>query len=220
MLIIVIVVLCFIGVYFFNTYLTPLVKRTRSQYLKILVDLMEGTVGSVDGQTGSYLLTFIYKGQEFHYEDVLVKGINGYSNRAYLRVKSAGHLFLSLHEDSSISKKNSWSNSAVRTLNMSDLQAGDLYCDLKRMKVMTNDSDQASHLLGQNKIIRILSHFKNRDSRGLESLALRIRDGEVILEFQERAGYRPNLLDLHNDPHRLEDIVHHCFVLVKALEVQ
>lgn len=218
---IILVVLLIVGIIILNK--EPSTKeKTREEFLEELTHFLEGKLEPLEGQDNAFRIIFQFEGVDFMFEDVEAAGFGGTNYKGYLKTKTGRNLDLNFTEVHGKVKIKS------DILIASEIKDEPLRKDLKvslpkalqGLKVFTNDPETLNKLFEDQKFVRVLSKFKNEDSRRHPFVSLKIEQGEVILEFHTNALFRPSYVQLHNDVPSIENQLNQLLVVVKTLNKQ
>ena len=84
--------------------------------------------------------------------------------------------------------------------------------------VYTNNAILIDKFIQDEKVLRLLERYINVDSHGYRSLPFRIQDGVIMLEFQNRTEFKPNLIGLRNNLHSIEDRLDEVTLLYNSIK--
>ena len=87
------------------------------------------------------------------------------------------------------------------------------------LKPFTNYPVRTNEMLKDKKIASFFCELKNIDSRGCPSIALKIIDGVISLEFYSSKMFKPSLDVLKNDIASIENYLEKMLTIVKKLDV-
>ncbi len=218
-IIIIFIMACIIGIIFLNLQTTTDPQKTRNDYLKEIIRIMEGRSMTIPAYEDSYKILFTFKSEQFEYDDIISKIGNKIIHRGYLRVKTLSNLSLSFNEKT---REKFFNKDVVsQIIKPGELSGGRVKLNipkaLREFDIVTNSIFAANAFFQDKKVINILREFKNIDTRGWKHMAIRIKNGEVVLEFNPQTGFKPNLATLRSDPHIIEDNAKKLLVLVARL---
>lgn len=168
--------------------------QTREQFLHSLAKFLEGTLRPLAGQPDGFAIDFTFEGRRFIYEDLLDRGFQGDQRKGYLKTR--------VHDDFTIYFTEKPRSTTIKTsvIIASQIPNEPMRTDatvvvpaaLKGLDVQTNNNRLANKLLADHKVVEVLRGFYNVDSRGFPSMAWKILEGTMILEFHPAQGREPN----------------------------
>lgn len=183
-------------------------EESREQFLKDMVDFLEGTLETSGEHDASSRISFNYEGSDFVFEDIEMTGFKDVTFKGYLRLQTKTKLTLSFLEKK---QKGFKSGSSFRTSHSDNrsLKSEDIVLPkgLDMMSVTTNAPEKVSLLLKDRQVVKILKKFKNKVSRGFETISLKVTNGMLILEFEEIDTFNPSLSKLRKKPESIEAYV-------------
>ncbi|VAX35590.1 hypothetical protein MNBD_UNCLBAC01-1901 [hydrothermal vent metagenome] len=216
--IVVTIIILVVGIVFLGAQ-SPIQKKTRHKFLAKFANFTEGKAKEIEGRANSFCVQFAFEGQDFVFEDIEETGFSGFINKGYLKVKTKSALTLHFMEKEG--------RMGIRSdiIKMSDVEKVDVEKErlklpktLDVMQIFTNDVKMVNALLAEERVAKIFTHFKNKDSRGAPFLALKVTNGEVILEFcSKEASSNPALSSLHDNISLMETYADQLLVVTKKL---
>ena len=221
MAIVIILVMFFIvGIVLLNLKPAENDEQARKSFLKDLAEVMESKLVPLAAYDDSYSISFTYKDLQFVYEDIVSDVGQKRLHRSFLRLQTPSQLSLSFNERANESEFNKdIVGGLLKTAEKARPEQSklDLPKLFEQFNVITDDINATNTFLNDRKVLRIIKEFKNTDTRGWANMAIRLKDGEIILSFSTQPGHNPSLSQLRNDPHILEDYAKRLFVLAQIL---
>ena len=200
---------------------SPLVRKTREQFLQELAHFLEGTLESIAGEAGesSFRIRFQYDGQECVYEDLEKQGFKRKVYEAYLKTKTPSKLTLTFTEKERSMKitTNIFIVSEIQTQYVDQQVRLEVPQYLKDMNVFTNDPNEVNKILEDNKTAAVLRKFKNVDPRGYPFLSIGILEGVVVLVFHSSRTCEPNIANLRSDIPSIDSYLEKLMPIVRKL---
>lgn len=195
-------------------------KQTDGQFQQSLAKFLEGKLKALPDQPDGFQIEFQFKGYSFVYEDVPDRGFAQEARKAYLKINMGTNFTLYFTEKPR--------STTIRTDLIIASQIPDeliqedarvrVPAPLKGLNVHTNDPSLANRLFASEKMLDILLQFRNADSRGYPSMALRMMEGALILEYHSAEGKIPNYRAMRGDLHSLEDHFEDLITLARFLK--
>ena len=194
-------------------------QRGRENFLEALAVFMESKVKAIEGREHDFRVDFRFEGGDYTFDDVEETGFSGKLNKAYLKAKINNNFVLSFTE------KEIRRTITTEIFKASDIEEGKTTKEVKveipkvlqNFNVHTNNPKLTSYFLNDPKVVGIFASFKNLDARGYSSMALKILNKEVMLEFNTLPGYHPNLSLLRTNVSSIEEYLDQLAVLVKFI---
>lgn len=217
-----IVILIIVGIILLSNQ-SPVKKKTRESFLKELADFIGGEYTEIPNREGDFQVSFHFEGHDFVFEDVLVKGFQESLNKAYLKVQTPAKLSLSFmaKEKSMRVKSDILIISEVHEEERKGFKAVDV-CQpkgLEKLQIHTDNPRAINELFADNKVLKVFKKFQNIDNRGSHSVALNIKEGELVLEFHENDNsFSPNLDALRSNVSYIEDYCEQMLVIINKLK--
>jgi hypothetical protein len=216
---IVIMVCCVAG---FIVFYYPTKKETisRPDFLEKLRQFMEGRLDPIPESPNAFRITFTFQKRPFVYEDIFMPGFKGMVNKGYLKLQTNSMFTMTLSEKK---EKKLIQPDIVMMSNVTEIEDPvtrnvSIPEALKEFRVHASDSDKATRIFRDGKIAKIFVEFKNMDTRGYPISAVRIVDGQLILEFNPSARFNPNLIALYRDVAVIEDFANKLILLADKIE--
>lgn len=216
--IIIIVMACIIGIVVLNLKPEKSSEEKRADFLEKAASFMEGAKTPIPGYKDSYAIAYNYQGHQCVYEDYIDRLTHVAFNRSFLKIHTNSNITLKFNEKvrESALDKNSLRN-ILRPANSVSKKKINVPSEFEAFDVSTNDRNRLSDFFENKKICAFLRSFIVTDERGYSQMALSIREGDIVLEFNTRFGYLPNLVDLQNNPHSLENYTKKLLILANFL---
>ena len=200
---------------------SPAKDRTREHFLKELAEFVEAKVEPTPGREDSFHCDFQFEGQPFSFEDLKESGFGNTlpRNKVYLKLKTTSRLNMTFSErEQKAVKGHIIMASQIPEREATEYVNVHVPSALKEFNIHTNLPAKANEFLGDGQVVSILAEFKNVNERGFSSLAIRILDGLISLEFYPSAALRPSLAKLYANTSSLEHYFHKLIVLKQKLE--
>ncbi len=213
-----IVILLALIIYF--TMNTPMGIKQRTKYLESMAHLFESKLEPVLGAENSYRMNFNYHGNECSYEEIEVQTSKSISHCGFLKVRTPSRLSLSFTERARTQIRSNvqsledvaasmWGTSAERVTLPKHLQDFHVY---------TNNTTIANKFLKDEKVIKIFTAYRNRDSRGHPVMSLEIVEGVISLEFHTPGELTPSIIDLQHNVTAAETYLQELLIIAEALK--
>jgi hypothetical protein len=217
--IIIMVVCCVAGIIVFKSP-SKIRQRPRPEFLESVRKIMEGRLEQIPGSDDGYKMSFTFQGREFVFEDIFMPGFQGKVNRAYLKVQTNSVFTMTLSEKKGRGTIRSDIFMVSRVSDVDDpvMRNVQIPETLREFRVHSNDNLKATQIFNDGKMAKIFADFKNMDSRGYPISALRIVDGQLILEFHADPRFRPSLAELNNNAASIEDYANRLSLLARKIE--
>ena len=199
-------------------------RQTGEQFQKSLEKFLEGKSrllpGHLPDAQEAFQIEFQFKGQPFLYEDVPDRGFAQEARKAYLKTGTDTDFTLYFTEKP---RSTTIKTDVIIVSNIPDepVQQGArvrVPAPLKGLEVQTNNPSLANKLLSSDKMVEILLEFRNVDSRGYPSLALKILEGTMTLEFHSAEGKVPNYRAMRGNVSSLEDYLEDLVTLARFIK--
>jgi len=198
---------------------SPVRKKSREEFLKELTEFLYGQSKQMEGEKNCCQISFNFEGQDFVFEDIEENLFGSISNKASLRTKTATHI--TLH----FSEKEKSMRICSDVLIVSDIKEKSgqpsvqvqVPKGLEELKIMTSNPEEVNKFFEDKKVVQIFAAFKNINNRGGHSLALKIVEGEVILDFYSDNHFNPSLEILHKNIPSMEDYLDQMLLIVRKL---
>jgi len=218
---ILIVVLLLVGIIILSGP-SQLKKRTREECLQDLAKFLEGTLEPIEdeGYSNSFRIRFKFSDESFVFEDWEKQGFKDRVYTAYLKVKTPNPLTLNFSgkERSTKIRTDIFIASNVSSQQIERTVQLRVPKHLNDLNVSTNDTTVANELLEVGKISSIFKQFKNKDSRGISFMPIKILNGVVTLEFYSDKILKPNLSTLYSDISSIDGYLNKLMVFVRELQ--
>lgn len=220
MLWIILVVVAFVGGIIWLSGTASHKGPSRMQFLEAVAKFVEGELRPIPGQPDAYRIEFTFEGQPFIYEDVPDRGFRNESYKGYLKAQTGRPFTLHFIEKTQSTTIKTDVIIASQIPNEPVQGAAKVFLPpkLKGLDIYTNDTAFANVLLAQERIVATFLEFKNVDARGYASIALRILDGTLILEFYSAEHKNPGHRALMRDIPSLENYLERLHFLVSYLK--
>lgn len=182
-------------------------QDTREEYLTALARTMEGEMTSIDGEDGSFRVSYILENESFIYEDRLISSFRDKVNKGYLKLATGKEYTLIFRERKKSHKIRSNIFIASQVPNQQINPKAQLVIPkiLADFDIDTNNIEATNAIVNDAKVVKILSKYKSQDHRGYPFMSVKVLSGDIILEFNTSEGIRPQLKDLQRSPAVIED---------------
>lgn len=219
--VVVIIIVLLAGIIFLTSQISAK-KRTGEQFLKSLEKFLEGKLQPMEGQPGAFKIDFVFQGQPFVYEDLPDRGFGEEVRKAYLKTVTGTDFSLYFTEKprSTTIKTDVLIASNIPDEPIEEGRRVVVPSALKGLNVHTNDPQRANRFFANEKLAAVFLAFRNVDSRGYPSVALKITDGTVILEFHSAEWKIPNYRVLVYNLPSIEDHLEELMKIVRAVKGQ
>jgi len=217
-IIIVVIAVLFIAILLLTGHV-PGKKISREEFLTKFEKHVEGKKASIEGFENSFRIDFNFEGHKFFVEDIESIGFKDKVYKFYLKYQMDNKLTLGFSEK--------MTEVTVRSdiIIVSDLpkQAGENKAKVfipqvfSDMKIYSNNIELANRLLADNKIVSILTQYKNTDNRGIPFLSLKIVEGVISIQFHESSILKPSLFALQRELAILEEYLDHLIFIANKL---
>ncbi|MBI5150918.1 MAG: hypothetical protein HZA28_09165 [Candidatus Omnitrophica bacterium] len=218
-----IVILLVAGIIFLNVHSAPH-QQTGEQFQRSLEKILEGKVKPLPGQPPgaqeAFQIEFQFEGYPFVYEDIPDRGFTQEVRKAYLKVRTYTDFTLYFTEKP---RSTTIKTDVIIVSNIPDkpIEGAERVrapAPLKGLDVQTNNPALANKLLANDKMVDVLLEFRNKDSRGYPSLALKVQEGTIILEFHSDEGKVPSYHALRRNPPSIEDYLGGLVLLARFIK--
>ncbi|MCD4781049.1 MAG: hypothetical protein K8S27_10965 [Candidatus Omnitrophica bacterium] len=218
---IIIAVVFFVGAFIFlHTYFFRF-NQTREQFLEEMEKILGGKVRPIEDVPNSHKVDFTYEGVKFTYEDLEVEGFSSKYFKANLKAYTETRYHFALKQKSL--KRNMRGDNMFLTHSQKNVKrpltpkAIHLPSFLDRFEAISNHNEMSKELMKDDKFSSMLKKYRNEDSRGNQSQALRVLEGVIVLEFQPSENYNPNIFTLRRQVSLMENYVEDLFYCVKTI---
>ncbi|MBI5416243.1 MAG: hypothetical protein HZA29_05450 [Candidatus Omnitrophica bacterium] len=221
--VVLIVILLLAGIIYLSVHSTPH-NQTGEHFQRSLEKVLEGTLKPLSGQPpGSpeaFQIEFQIVGYPFVYEDVPDRGFAQEVRKAYLKVRTYTDFTLYFTEKprSTTIKTDVIIVSNIPDKPIEGAERVRVPAPLKGQDVQTNNTALANKLFANGKMVDIFLEFRNEDSRGYPSLALKILEGTIILEFHSAEGKTPDYRTLRRNPPSIENYLGGLALLARFIK--
>lgn len=89
--------------------------------------------------------------------------------------------------------------------------------ELKEFHLHTNNPRKAQLLLGDERVVRVFSSYKNLDYRGHPVMSLELNNGQLDLHFHTKDNLAPSLMDLEQNVSTMEDHLERFYLVVSKV---
>ncbi len=195
-------------------------KKTREELLRELADILEGYLSVIKDKEDCYSISFEHENGLFVYEDIKINGFGQESYKSYLRIHSEKkfNLFFAEKKTGGYVKTDIRIASEMGEEDVISQRIFNLPSSLDEFKVVTDNDLLAKKLLEDKQVIKVLTSVKKTSARGIRMIPLRIIDGEITFEFEERENFLKGLSGFGRGIDVLEECVSHLKVVFDALE--
>ncbi len=218
----IVIMIIFLGGIIFITSQTSTKKIRSEEFFKSLEEFLEGKLQPLEGQPGAFKIDFIFHDQPFVYEDLSDYGFEfgEEARKAYLRTPTGTNflLYFTQMQRSATIKKDVLIASNIPHEPIVQRQKVIVPPSLKGLNVHTNDIQLANRLFADKKVVNVFSAFRSVDPRGSPSVALKIIDGMVILEFHSAQWKIPHYQALVYNVSSIEDYLEDLIKIVRAIK--
>lgn len=194
-------------------------SKGKDQFLKEFEKEVRGKMEIIEGQPNSFRIPFHFEGYDFIFEDVELTGFQEKVNKGYLRLKMKNRftlIFTELERSGGI-REDIFLPSKVNEGSLTQMMKVYLPKNLSDLVVKTNDPYIANKIFEDSKVLSVFTQYRNVDTRGYPSMALRVVDGIIVLEFSTAPGVNPNLNNLRSNLGSVENYVDELMLIAKKL---
>jgi len=215
--VVIIIIVLLVGAIVFFTHDSKQPKKTDTKYLHQIARLFEGKVEKLEDFDNCHKVSFSYKGWDFYFLAISDTDFERVMTKGYLKAETPSKLKLSFTE-----RPRSDVKANIQTIqDITNPWGSDAKLQLPRalseFAIHTNNAGMTKKILEDDRAVKIIASFKNRDSRGHPVMSLDFNEGILSLDFHPSGMLKPNLWDLQHDVSSMQGYLDKMLVLLQII---
>lgn len=176
-------------------------KNQRTNYLRQLAKFFDSEVMPIPDAENSFRISFRYRERDWIYEDIEVSTGRGVEHVGTFKLLIPTKLKLSFTERSRTQIRSNVKSLEDVATSMwgTDAPQVKLPKPLQDFQTHTNNPGVANKLVNDDKVLKILLAYNNRDTRGHPVMSIHIHEGVISLEFHPNPNLKPSILELQHN---------------------
>lgn len=188
--------------------------KSRDEFLFELVKYLGGQQEDIEGSDLGIRIKFSYEGHEFAYEEIQTVGFRDRVFKGFLKANcGVDYTFYLAEKKAQKIVRPGYDDEPASRYKTTALPQS-----LHVFNGFSNNAEFAKEFLKDAKIEQLLNTYKSVDMNGYPFMSLRIKQGEIVLEFNSVGRVRPSLIELKGNVPSIEQHIDKIYTIIKKIK--